>query len=236
MAALLADVPARALAVYAHPDDAEVSCGGTLARWVAAGSQVHVVVCTRGEKGTLDPGEDPDHLGSRRAAEVEAAASVLGVAGCTSLGYPDGEIEDEPGLRRALVRAVRTHRPHTVLCPDPTAVIFGDQYVNHRDHRVVGTACLDAVAPAAARPLYFPDAGAAHQVAEVLLSGTLDPAVWVDITAAIDVKVAAVGCHRSQFADDGAWAATAVRARAEEEGRRAGVAFAEAFRRLRLGG
>ncbi len=234
MTALLDGVPPRALAVYAHPDDAEVSCGGTLARWVAAGSEVHLVVCTQGEKGTLDPGADAAALGRQRAAEVEQAAAALGLAGCTVLGYPDGEVDDDLVLRGALVRAVRTHRPHTVLCPDPTAVIFGDQYVNHRDHRVVGAACLDAVAPAAARPLYFPEAGPPHQVAEVLLSGTLQPGVWVDVTATVDAKVAAVACHRSQFADGGAWAAAAVRARAEEEGRRAGVACAEAFRRLRL--
>ncbi|MER3453420.1 MAG: PIG-L family deacetylase, partial [Acidimicrobiia bacterium] len=59
MAELVEDVPARALAVYAHPDDAEISCGGTLARWAAAGTEVHVCVVTLGDKGTTDPGADP---------------------------------------------------------------------------------------------------------------------------------------------------------------------------------
>ncbi len=235
MADLLDGTPPRALAVYAHPDDAEVSCGGTLARWVRAGSEVHLVVCTMGEKGTVDPDADPVALRGRRAEEVAAAAAVLGLAGCSSLGYPDGELEDGAGLRASLVRTVRALRPHTVLCPDPTVMIFGEQYVNHRDHRIVGAVTLDAVAPAAARPLYFPADGPPHQVSEVLLSGTLEPSVWVDIAATLDDKVAAVACHRSQFADSGDWATAAVGARAKEEGRRAGIACAEAFRRIRLG-
>jgi LmbE family N-acetylglucosaminyl deacetylase len=121
-----------------------------------------------------------------------------------------------------------------VLCPDPTAVFFGEDYFNHRDHRIVGFAVLDALSPAAALPLYFPDAGPVHQVETVLLSGTLEPTVWVDVSTTIEDKAAAVSCHRSQFAGDGEWAAQAVRTRAAEDGRRAGVAYAEGFRRLRL--
>ena len=119
---------------------------------------------------------------------------------------------------------------------DPTAVFFGEDYYNHHDHRALGFAVLDASSPAAALPHYFPAAGPPHQVQQVLLSGTLEPSVWVDIEEVIAAKVAAVACHASQFADGGSWATQAVRRRAEEEGRRAGVALAEGFRRLRLGG
>ena len=70
----------------------------------------------------------------------------------------------------------------------------------------------------------------------MLLSGTLDPDVWVDISKTVEVKGEAVGCHRSQFPDGAEWASTAVRLNAEDAGRRAGVPFAEGFRRLRLGG
>ncbi len=62
--------------------------------------------------------------------------------------------------------------PNFVCGHDPTVVFFGREYFNHRDHRIAGTALLDAVAPVAALPLYFPDAGPAHQVDTVLLSGT----------------------------------------------------------------
>jgi LmbE family N-acetylglucosaminyl deacetylase len=134
------------------------------------------------------------------------------------------------------VAVVRRLRPDVVLCPDPTAVFFGQDYFNHRDHRITGFATLDAVAPAAAMPLYFPDAGPAHQVSTVLLSGTLEPDVWVDISTTVDRKGEAVACHRSQFPDGGEWAGTAVRLAAEDAGRQAGVPCAEGFRRLRLGG
>jgi len=236
MVEVLAEVPERVLAVYAHPDDADVSCGGTLARWARAGAQVHLVVCTRGEKGTTDASADPVILAEQRRTEMLAAADELGLQGCHGLGYLDGEVENDQRLRADIVGWVRRTRPVVVLCPDPTVLLYGNRYVNHRDHRVVGIATLDALAPAAARPLYFPGAGEPHQVAEALLSGTAEPSVWVEITDSMAEKVAAVSCHRSQFDDGDMWVETAVRTRAAEEGRRAGVPFAEAFRRIHLDG
>jgi LmbE family N-acetylglucosaminyl deacetylase len=236
VAVLLDDVPDRVLAVYAHPDDPDVSCGGTLARWARQGADVHVVICTNGDKGTTDPDVDPADLAALRAGETTAAGKILRIASQHVLGYPDGELDNTAELRRELVGWIRTVRPSVVLCPDPTAVFFGEDYYNHRDHRATGFAVLDALAPAAALPHYFPEEGPAHQVETALLSGTLDPTVWVDVSATIEDKAAAVACHLSQFADGGKWAAQAVRVRAEEDGRRAGVALAEGFRRLRLGG
>jgi len=233
------DTPAVALAVYAHPDDADVACGGTLARWAKAGAAVHLVVCTDGGKGTHDPKAKPAKLVATRAAELDASSAVIGLASVTNLGYPDGELLDSDAFRRVLVEWVRRLRPEIVCGHDPTAVFFGQEYFSHRDHRMAGTTLLDAVAPAAALPLYFPDAGPAHQVSAVLLSGTLDPDEWVDVSETIECKAAAVECHRTQFSgSDGSdgWAGEAVRRRAEEEGRRVGAAFAEGFRRLTLSG
>ncbi|MEO6120800.1 MAG: PIG-L family deacetylase, partial [Acidimicrobiales bacterium] len=98
----------------------------------------------------------------------------------------------------------------------------------------VGWATLDAVAPAASSPHYFPDAGPAHQVEAVYLSGTLDPDVWVDISRFIEAKAEALLCHKSQMAETGEWLRQVVRQRAEEEGRAVGVDHAEGFRLLRL--
>jgi len=166
---------------------------------------------------------------------VREAAEVLGLADVHLLGHPDGELDGVADLRRSIVGLVRRFRPDTVVCPDPTATFFGDAYVNHVDHRTIGWAALDAVAPAAASPLYFPEEGPAHQVTRVLLSGTLEPDVWVDVTASVASKVAALFCHRSQLASDAeSWLADFVHLRTEEEGRRAGVAHAEGFRRLIL--
>ncbi len=236
MAVLMREVPRLALAVYAHPDDPDVSCGGTLAAWSAAGCEVHTLICTDGGKGTADPTVELEELVALRAEEAAAAGAVIGVSGQTFMGIPDGELDDGAWFRESLVASVRRLRPDVVLCPDPTAVFFGQDYFNHRDHRIAGFAVLDAVSPAAAMPRYFPDAGPAHQVSTVLLSGTLEPDVWVDISDTVDTKGAAVGCHRSQFPDGGAWAVTAMRLAAEDAGRSAGVRCAEGFRRLRLGG
>jgi LmbE family N-acetylglucosaminyl deacetylase len=236
VAKLLEGVPTKALAIYAHPDDPDVSCGGTLAVWAKSGCEVRVLLCTDGGKGSPDPAVDDRALALQRAAEASEAGALIGVAGQEWLNHPDGELTDEAEFRGALVAAIRRHRPEVVLCPDPTAVFFGQEYFNHRDHRVVGMAALDAVSPAAALPRYFPLAGPAHQVGTVLMSGTLEPDVWVDISTTIDLKGEAVGCHRSQFPDGVEWALTAMRLGAEDAGREAGVPCAEGFRRLRLGG
>ncbi|MEX2658201.1 MAG: PIG-L deacetylase family protein [Acidimicrobiales bacterium] len=235
MSELLEAAPAVVLAVYAHPDDPEVSCGGSLARWASTGSEVHVVVATSGDKGSADPATVPAELAAQRAEEVREAAQVLGLAGVHLLGHPDGELDATTDLRRTIVGLVRRHRPETVVCPDPTATFFGDAYVNHVDHRAIGWATLDAAAPAAGSPHYFPDEGPAHQVTRLLLSGTLEPDIWVDVSASVEAKVAALFCHRSQLAADAdEWLPDFVHQRTREEGRKAGVAHAEGFRRLVL--
>lgn len=228
--------PASALAVFAHPDDPEVSCAGTLALWADRGAAVHLVIVNRGEKGSRGQVVDPDRLASTRADEVRAAAAVLGLAGVTLFGLPDGESENDLALRARLVEVVRAVRPEALVCPDPTALYFGDHYVNHRDHRVVGFAVLDAVAPAAASPMYFPDAGLPHQVGLVYLSGTLEPDIAIDIGATVKRKAEALACHRTQLGEDpAAWAGELVAQRAADAGHPAGLAAAEAFRLLRLG-
>lgn len=235
MAELLLDVPKVVLAVYAHPDDPEISCGGALARWAEQGADVRLVVVNAGDKGSHEVGADPAAVTRRRADEVDAAADVLGLGGVDRLGLPDGEVTNDVALRARLVGLLRAYGPELVIAPDPTAVFFGDSYVNHRDHREVGWAVLDAVAPATANPLYFPDAGAPHQVRMLLLSGTLAPDVWVDISDVVDKKVAAVQCHASRVGDAPAMVAELIRSRAAETGTSVGVGHAESFRRLRFG-
>jgi LmbE family N-acetylglucosaminyl deacetylase len=210
-----ARVPRTVLAVYAHPDDPEVACGGSLAQWVDRGAQAHVLIVNRGDKGSSSPDVDPDELAAERAAEVTEAAGELGLASFALLGRPDGESENDLELRGRLVEVVRGLRPDTVVCPDPTALFFGAGYVNHRDHRVCGAAVLDAVAPAAASPLYFPDAA-------------------VDIGAVLDRTTAALACHRSQLGEGREWVNELVAQRAADAGRGQGLRYAEVFRVLRL--
>jgi LmbE family N-acetylglucosaminyl deacetylase len=234
MAELVDVAPARVLGVYAHPDDPEISCGGTLARWAKEGSEVHVLICTRGEKGSPDPKQDPDALAAIRMEEIGAAAEVLGLAGHQSLDNDDGELENTVELRERIVSVIREVKPDVVVCPDPTAVFFGNSYYNHHDHRAAGWATLDAVAPAAGNPHYFPKAGPTHHVAAVYLSATMEPDVWIDISDTLDVKIEALFRHTSQLTETGEFFRAFLRERAEEAGRVAGVRYAEGFRRLTL--
>jgi LmbE family N-acetylglucosaminyl deacetylase len=195
---------------------------------------VQVVICTAGDKGTMDPGADPDALAASRVIEAERSADVLAVKGLHLLGHLDGEIENDSQFRRELVQIIRDVRPEAIVCPDPLAVFFGEHHYNHRDHRVVGWTALDAAAPAAASPLYFKGVGVSHQVKAAYLSGSLQPNVWVDVSSTIDRKIEAVACHVSQLGDGGDWLATALRDGAEVAGREAGVGYAEPFRRIWL--
>jgi LmbE family N-acetylglucosaminyl deacetylase len=236
---VVTNTPGSALAVYAHPDDPEISAGGTLARWAAAGCVVHVLVTTLGDKGTSDSDADTAALARTRIEETAAAAELLGFADHLHFDYPDGELPDDQGLRERIVRVIRELQPEVVLCPDPTAVFFGDSYYNHHDHRVTGFATLDAISPGAGNPNYFPahlvEGLAVHHVKSVYLSGTIEPNCWVDITDTLETKIDALFCHASQLTETGEWFRQFLRDRAEDAGREAGVTYAEGFRRLVFG-
>ncbi|MGI8661634.1 MAG: PIG-L deacetylase family protein [Acidimicrobiales bacterium] len=225
-------VPTVALALFAHPDDPEVACAGSLARWAAAGCEAHLVIANLGDKGSMDPAADGSALAEQRAAEAEAAATIMGLATHELWGVPDGLLENTDELRERLVATIRRLRPDVVIAPDPTAVFFGDGYVNHHDHRALGWAVLDAVAPMAASPLYFPAAGPAHQVGMLLLAGTLEPDTWVDVEEQLDVKLDAIRCHASQLGEGVELVPEVVIARAGEAGRAGGARYAEGFRRI----
>ena len=222
------------MAVFAHPGDAEIACGATLARWAAAGCEIALVVGTQGDKGSHRSDAEPLGLAAARTAEVAQAAAALGLAQHEVLDHPDGEVTNSIALRGLLVDRIRAWRPEVVFGHDPTAVFIGSTYVNHRDHREVGFALVDAVAPAAASPLYFPEAGDPHQVGTLLLSGTLEADAWVDVTGHLDAKVAALRCHKSQLGGNSDGVELVVRQRAAEAQSRTNSEATESFRRITL--
>jgi LmbE family N-acetylglucosaminyl deacetylase len=234
---ILRDHPSRALAVFAHPDDPEVACAGTLATWASGGTDAHLVIANAGDKGVADPSTDGAALAKIRRGEAQRASELLGLASVQFLDHADGELENTSAFRAQLIELVRALRPEVVIAPDPTAVFFGDSYVNHHDHRALGWAVLDIGGSMAGGARYAPGAGEPHQIQTLLLAGTLEPDTWVDIAGALDVKVGALRCHRSQLGDSGRddVVAALVEARAAEAGQAAGLRYAEGFRRLSFG-
>lgn len=194
-------VPKSAMGIYAHPDDAEFTVSGTVARWARQGCEVTVVDITSGNAGTHDTRFTRETLARTREDEARAAARVLGVKQVVFLGHDDCELVPTLALRRELVREIRRHRPEVVLCPDPHALFFENRYINHPDHRAAGEAALGAAFPCAEMELLWPEEGAAHVVRAVYVSSTHSPNTFIDITDTIDVKVAALREHRSQLGD-----------------------------------
>src|SRR5919106_5757650 len=97
----------KALIVGSHPDDAEFTAGGTIAKWTAEGREVVLVIVTNGSAGSNDPAVERDWLIETRRKEQEAAAEVLGISEVVWLGYEDGYVEDSHELRRDLIREMR---------------------------------------------------------------------------------------------------------------------------------
>ena len=139
-------VPASAMVVVAHPDDAEFLSGGTVAKWANAGAEITYVVVTKGDKGSEDPEMTPERLTEIREAEQRAAGAVLGVKHYEFLGYPDGYLQATLELRRDLSCVIRRYRPEVLITFDPSNRFVSDQYVNHPDHRggrpCCGRCCL----------------------------------------------------------------------------------------------
>ena len=117
---IITDPPNRALIVTPHPDDAEGGCGGTMGKWVKeSGTQIVVLMCTNGDKGTSDRDLDPDTLADIREIEQKNASNVLGVQEVVFLRYPDGTLEDTYRYRGEVVREIRRHRPEIIFGIDP---------------------------------------------------------------------------------------------------------------------
>lgn len=232
-------VPARALAIGAHPDDIEFGAGGTLAKWAAAGCELLHVVCTDGSKGSWDPDEDLAALVVTRQAEQRDASRALGGTGdVVFLGWPDGELESGLRQRMQVCAAIRRFRPDVVLGHDPWR-----RYRLHPDHRHAGFLAVDGIV-AARDPHFFPEQGLAHHRPAALLLWEADEADHVErVDEFVDAKIAALLRHRSQFRStmsvddpDAHDQLEAFRQRVQdrlaEHGRLAGIPSGEAFKAI----
>jgi LmbE family N-acetylglucosaminyl deacetylase len=226
-----------AVVLFAHPDDAEFMCGGTVARWVNEGCQVHYVVATDGSAGSNEPGATRESLRPIREREQRAAAEILGVSSVTFLGELDGHLEVNLVTRKKVCREIRRLRPEVIVAPDPSRLWSGEGYINHWDHKQAGLLALTAVMPdAPTRPMFseLEDEGLEPFEVPNLWLAMNDAGTFVDITDTMETKLRALAAHESQLKVEEVekW----VRGRAEELGKASeqGFAYAEVFKVFRF--
>tara|TARA_B100000214_G_scaffold29218_1_gene19000 strand:+ start:581 stop:1309 length:729 start_codon:yes stop_codon:yes gene_type:complete len=189
------EVPKRALAIGAHPDDIEFGAGATLAKWSDHGCEVNMLICTDGSKGTWNPSIDKSDLIATRKAEQLLAAQELKATGKVAfLGEIDGELEVNENLRKRMTLFIRNLRPNVVLTHDPWK-----RYRLHPDHRNVGYLVLDAIV-AARDPHFFPEQNVApHRPDELLLFEAELEDHFEQCKGYENNKLNALLCHRSQL-------------------------------------
>ncbi len=199
--------------VGAHPDDPESCCGGTLARYSAAGHRVTIVYLTRGERGIA--GKSLEEAAAIRTAESEAACKILG-ARPVFAGQIDGATELNKTRVDEMVKLLTAESPDVVFAHWPIDA--------HLDHQIAGVLAYRAYLHSKrAYPLYFFEAETGNQTM------AFTPTDYVDIAATHDKKLAALFAHKSQ--DGEAIYRDYHKAMEEFRGREAGVRLAEAFAR-----
>ena len=187
--------PVDVLAIAAHRDDVELTCGGTLARVAHAGHRVGILDLTQGEMGTRGSAE-------LRAAEADRAAKTLGVVVRTNAGLEDAHLANDDASRTVIVQLIRALRPRVVILPFPIG--------RHPDHRIASELGRDACYLAGLAK-YAPVKGVEpHRPFKILYAlayreDPVKPSFVVDISDTFEAKMTAIRCYSSQF--DGALAA-----------------------------
>jgi LmbE family N-acetylglucosaminyl deacetylase len=195
----------RALVVTAHPDDVDFGFAGTVATLTDTGVEVTYCIVTDGDAGGSETGIARAEMGPKRREEQTAAAAVVGVHDLHFLGYPDGRVERTLDLRRDISRVIRVARPHRVLLQSPERN-WDRIYASHPDHLAVAEAGIAAVYPDSRNRWAHPELEAEGlepwTVPQVWLgAGGPDVTHYVDITDAVERKIEALLCHKSQLPD-----------------------------------
>jgi LmbE family N-acetylglucosaminyl deacetylase len=235
-----------AMAIVAHPDDAEFGCAGTMAAWVRDGWDVYYVIVTDASGGGPDEATDvgPDArraITDTRKAEQRASAAVLGLRDVIFLDKPDGLLQPTIELRRDLVRLLRRYRPTRVVCQSPERSWRPTMAIGryHPDHLAAGQATLAAIYPASQNPWDFPElleeGLPPHKVREIYIMGAPEPNYGSDISETFDIKIAALAAHTSQVGARMAELEPRLRQWAAELGAQFGYGLAEIFHKTENG-
>jgi LmbE family N-acetylglucosaminyl deacetylase len=218
----------RVLAVGAHPDDLEILCGGTLARFVQEGHEVVMCHASRGDRGSFE--HTSEEIASIRDREAKRAAEICGAEHAT-LGLSDGDVSAaDPEQRRLVIDLVRGTRPDLIITHHP-----GDYMSDHNEtSKLVFDCSFHATLPLLetansnyenVTPIYYMD---------TLMGLDFQPTEYVDVSAAIDTKTAMLEAHQSQLTwlrdHDGVDVVEQMRAVTRFRGLQCRVAYAEGFR------
>lgn len=227
----------RGMTVVAHPDDAEWSCSGTVAKLVSEGWEWVYVICTDASKGTSDRELAREEISRIRYEEQRDAGKVLGLKDVVFLGYPDSYLEPTLELRKDIAREIRRYRPDVVISPYPMRNLDGSWGVGHPDHIAAGEATLSAVFPSARDHLTYPDmldeGLEPHKVAEVWIMGHPDPDIYIDVSDFVSTSANALLQHRSQMNGyDAEKANEVIRKTRRNRAVGRGMDYAEAFKRI----
>jgi LmbE family N-acetylglucosaminyl deacetylase len=208
------------LAVFAHPDDESLACGGTLARLSDAGARVVVVCASRGERGSLTDRSllsDGDLAGTR-VEELHKAAQVLGVAEVIVLQHPDGDLRwaNVPQFHAEIVSAIERYHPDGVITFAEDGLYWHLDHIGVHERTYTAVKSLGAAAP----PLYYVtmQQGVMREIVEAAVSNGLmlesnpfdiepdafgdhakPPTFVVDVHDWVPRKLAALRCHRTQI-------------------------------------
>jgi LmbE family N-acetylglucosaminyl deacetylase len=184
------------LAIFAHPDDAEIVCAGTLLLLKKAGWAIHIATMTPGDKGTTE--YSIEEISSIRKAEAAAAVSLV-EGTYTCLGFEDIYLQYDSASVNRTTSLLRKLRPAVVFTASPA-----DYMVDHEmTSKIVQTACFSAAiknmnindAPLDYIPhLYYADPVEAMDI----YGRNIEPAIYVDITSTMEVKANMLACHKSQ--------------------------------------
>jgi LmbE family N-acetylglucosaminyl deacetylase len=227
-----AALPRCILAIGAHPDDIELSCAGTLARFLRAGRSVHLAIACRGDRGGKT-GPDPE-LAQRRALEARRAAEILSVP-IDLLDLGDAEVRDTPEVRRLFVTLLRSVRPDLIVTHAPT-----DYHHDHVQVSEITTRCAwFAASPGHDTGQPPLETTPAVVYMENVAGTNFEPTHLVDISETMAIKRRMLACHQSQLSrtDSGiAQLEELAETLAKLRGLQCGVAYAEGFQSALLWG
>ena len=223
----------RVLAVMAHPDDADVRCAGTFARWADEGKEITYVIATSGNRGG-DGSRSEQEVAEIRETEQRAAAAVVGVREVVFLDHEDGYLTPSIELRRDITREIRRFQPEVVVTHYPLRHF---NHGNHPDHHAVGEATAAAIYPTARNPMAFPDlleeGLEPWEVTWLMAIDAETPDHFIDIEGTLDRKVEAIRRHASQYGPEYLAFARNLAGWIAADGSQAGypgLAYAEAFK------